>query len=693
MALYTPKFVVPDMRSGIGLGVVDASQGMKVSWKITGPSALQSFSITIYTNDSASTELYTTGRITTGCPAYGTTSAGESTVFSYTISAGDLSLANITNGNEYKLIIQQWWSADDSITQNSASVFITRKAPVLTISAIGSGGVISTIDYTFTGNYTQAQGDTLNWFRWKIAYADNTTNPFFDSGYITGTMQIQCSYDGFLNGNYAILLSVQTENGVESDTGWVNFSASYTTIAASGVVTAQCANGTDAVEVAWEGIGGALGEKRGNVQWYGEVGVDFEKTQLSIQESSAGNDGVTWSGLSVYYSPTWSIIWHGRLYGDKDATIFRIKHNPQGGISRRTELRYTASDSTFTLDRYGSPVITVQNEHLDLNNVGIVLTNDTIYISSSEGYIPFEQNISYTQDRIDEFWVGASQFIDYFEIISGTATDSTIQKVMYNLYQPELDEDDYAYLNFDKENHNNLYASTSIIRGQTVSGYSLFRRNGSETVLTKIADLEAANGQLYDYSIPSNTGEYSYYLFPVGNTTYITAPIISDSIQPCWWNYTLMECAPTSDKKTFTVVAAYRFKYNIESGAVNNNNKPNILQNFTPYPTVQLVPQNYKSGSLSGLLGTIRYQNGKLDYSDTLATRDALFALSKTQNALFLKTRKGDLIRVRISEPPSVSINDATAEQTQTITIQWVEVGSAENVSLYASTNPEKVGV
>lgn len=687
MALYTPKFVVPDMRSGIGLGVVDASQGMKVSWKITGPSALQSFSITIYTNDSASTELYTTGRISTGCPAYGTTSAGESTVFSYTISAGDLSLANITNGNEYKLIIQQWWSADDSITQNSASVFITRKAPVLTISAIGSGGVITTRDYTFTGNYTQAQGDTLNWFRWKIAYADNTTNPFFDSGYITGTMQIECGYDGFLDGDYAICLAIQTENGVETDTGWVNFSASYTTTATTGVVTAQCVNGTDAVEVAWDGIGGVMGRLIG-ATYFSEYGG---KVRLQIDDTT-GYDGIMWGkyGLEVTpinFAPPWSVIWKGALWTQYDAKIFELHER---ATNDETVLTYSASNSTFTLKRNGTTIVSVQNAHLDLNNVGIVLTNNMLYISSADGFAPVEQSVSYTQDWISVFRLYGNQIAEYIEIISGTVSDSTIQKVMYNLYKPELGMNDYALVTF--ENYS-LYASTTTINGQTVNGYSLFRRNGLETVLTKIADVEVANGQLYDYSIPSNTGAYTYYLFPVGSTTYITAPIISNSINPCWWNYTLMECAPTSDKKTFTVVAAYRFKYNIESGAVNNNNKPNILQNFTPYPTVQLVPQNYKSGSLSGLLGTISYQNGKLDYGDTLATRDAMFALSKTQNALFLKTRKGDLIRVRISEPPSVSINDATAEQTQTITIQWVEVGSAENVSLYASTNPEKVGV
>ena len=141
------------------------------------------------------------------------------------------------------------------------------------------------------------------------------------------------------------------------------------------------------------------------------------------------------------------------------------------------------------------------------------------------------------------------------------------------------------------------------------------------------------------------------------------------------------------------MVAAYRFKYNIETATTSNNNKPNLLQNFTKYPTIQLTPQNYKSGSLSALIGTIGYYNGDLVYSDTLETRNALFALSNTQNSLFIKTRKGDLIRVRISDSITTNINDATAEQMQTISIPWVEVGDATNVSLYSIVNREKVGV
>ena len=136
MALYQPTNIVPDVRSGIGEGTVDVTQGMKVTWCINGASAMVAFSIVIMSNNASSTQLYTTGKITDGCPAYGTSSNGTPVPFSYTIPATALSTAGITNGNEYKLLITQWWSDNDSITQSSASVFITRNEPTLAITPI-----------------------------------------------------------------------------------------------------------------------------------------------------------------------------------------------------------------------------------------------------------------------------------------------------------------------------------------------------------------------------------------------------------------------------------------------------------------------------------------------------------------------------------------------------------------------------
>lgn len=692
MAIFQPSQVVPDVRSGLGLGVVDVTQGMTISWHIAGASAMTAFSITIYDNDSESTQLYTTGQLTDGCPAYGTSSTGEFQFFSYTIPAADLASAGIVNGNEYKLIIQQWWSASDSVTQSSASAFVTRAAPALAISAIGTGNVINTRSYTFTGSYSQTQGDTLNWFRWFLATADNTDDPFFDSGEISGTMDISCTYDGFFAGSsYAVRLTAQTENGVEADTGWVTFSVSYSVSDTSGEVTAGCVGGTDAVLVEWSGIGYIPGTASGT--------YTISDGQLTLPAGSA----VTWDRAgtgAMNFAAPWSVVWKGTL-GYANATIFTI-----GQSGGDVTLSYNYAAHTLTLAK-GGTTLASQTGIINGPLVTAVLTEDTLalrceYIAgglypaaslypTTALYPATDTNHtistytlfpSYTQENITSVSVGGVQVCDFIEVIDGTASAATITAAITNgTYVPGDDASDYMLADWS----DGLDAGTLNIGGQELVGFELYRRQGTSGSLVKVAQTDVNTSRVYDYGALSQQGPYTYFLFPLGADTYIANALTSGTTMPCWWNWTLMECAETGDKNAFTVLAAYRFRYNIETGAMTNNNSPSLLNNFTPYPKIQLAPQNYKSGSLTGLIGMVDYSTGQPDYVDTIAWRDAIYALSVTQNPLFLKNRKGDLFRVKVSGAVSMQTDDKTREQTQTMTLPWAEVGSAQNASLYST--------
>ena len=692
MAIFMPSQITPDVRSGLGSGTVDATQDMVVSWRINGSSAMTAFTITIYLNDANSTQKYTTGKISTGCPAYGTTSAGKVQMFSYTITAATLSGAGITNGKEYKLVIQQWWSANDSITQASASVFVTRKAPTLTISAIGTGGVIDKRFYTFTGNYSQAQGDTINWFRWYIAYANDTDHPFFDTERITGTMDISTYYDGFFaNTNYAVRLVCQTENGVEADTGWVSFSCVYPVPTTTGGLEAKCVPDTDAVLVEWKNIGAYPGEAIG----------PYHIDDNSILHLPNGSVIVWEDGIAKPMSlpAPWGIIWKGTV-SNYNATLFSVS---EGG-----------SDITVSYDFNGQSIVMTQNgttvaTQTGINNsptLTIVLTEDTLYIRMERpggGLYPsttlypsatlypaadttvavttYTVAVTYTQVDIDESHIGGYQLCNYFEIVNGEIHASTIQAAITDGdYVPGKDESDYFLVNWQ----HGIDAGTLDIGGDTVIGFAVYRETGDSAILSKIAETDTDAEYVYDYGATPGTDSYTYFLFPIGQNTYITSPIISESISPCWFNWTLMECEETEDDNIFSVLAAYRFKFNVESGSISNNNQPSVMNNFTPYPKVQLSPQNFKSGMISGLIGAVTWASGQPQYVDTIALRDAILALSVSPNPMFLKNRKGDLWRVKISGAISMTTADATREQIQTASIPWVEVGSADGVSLYA---------
>lgn len=263
--LFQATNVIPDLKSGVGLGVIDATLPMKVSWQVNGDyPVMTGMKITIYLNDEASTQKYTTGKVTFSSPFYGANELGELQYYSYTISAADLSSGGITNGNEYKMVITQYYSqngTEASVTQSSASVFITRRNPVFSLASVPATVTSST--YTFTLSYSQAQGDTLDWVRYQIAQGSDTDDPIYDSGNIYGAAVYTCTYRGFRSGfNYSFRATGQTSSGVLLNTGWSTFNVSYAVTPTTGTVTVGVEKDVNGIAVDWTGLSTVSGQSR-----------------------------------------------------------------------------------------------------------------------------------------------------------------------------------------------------------------------------------------------------------------------------------------------------------------------------------------------------------------------------------------------------------------------------------------------
>lgn len=256
--LFQPSNISPDEVNGSG--TVDLTNGLNVSWRVSGDSAMTAYQITIYENTAASTQLYTTGEITLSTPFWGVNYAGVTQYYTAEIAADDLSAANVKNGSTYKLLIKQWWSDSDSIEQTTAAVFTGRAAPTVSISAIPAP--LAQRFYTFEGTFSQEQGDALKWIRWEIASENadaEVDDVFYDTGYIYGTGELKVYYDGFVTGNYYdIRLTAETVNNEQATTGWVRFEVTYDLPESTTVATAQL-TGKGYVVVTWDRIELAMG--------------------------------------------------------------------------------------------------------------------------------------------------------------------------------------------------------------------------------------------------------------------------------------------------------------------------------------------------------------------------------------------------------------------------------------------------
>lgn len=320
--LYQPTNIYPSMTGALGNGIIDANNDLTVSWQVNGNSPMTAFQITIYANNAISTQLFSTGKLTYGCPFYGVDYAGNVQMFHYTIYQQQLSLAQIENGRDYKIVIQQWWNEDDSVTQSSASVFRARSKPTLSIGTIPAP--LKSRSFTFTASYTQEQGDALNWCRWRILSSDGKKEIILeDTGRIYGTAELTFPYDGFLNGRtYLIECLVQTENGVET--------SSFAYVSVQYTVNPIQANLTVCQSTRGNGITVKLPEIK-RVPGVANRQIKISDSYLTLPSDE--NAKVVWStenGVPLSIKQPFDICWKWKWLPEGDALSFDVKATVNG---------------------------------------------------------------------------------------------------------------------------------------------------------------------------------------------------------------------------------------------------------------------------------------------------------------------------------------------------------------------------
>lgn len=206
---------------------------------------------------------------------------------------------------------------------------------------------------------------------------------------------------------------------------------------------------------------------------------------------------------------------------------------------------------------------------------------------------------------------------------------------------------------------------------------AMYRREG--TRLTPLGLFDGDTVLVKDYGIRSQK-EYTYLIYYVTDGVY-SNPIETDkTICRQFRQFTLIEAEQDADDQSiYHPVSVWRFRNNIEAGAVSNGNTPALLDNFTKYPYWQPSSPAAKSGTLTALLSF--FSEGEY-IRETAEDMERLYALSQSVNPLFLRDLKGNLYMVRLSGPISQTVNYKTGVMEVTVTVPWIEVGDAENVKI-----------
>lgn len=202
-------------------------------------------------------------------------------------------------------------------------------------------------------------------------------------------------------------------------------------------------------------------------------------------------------------------------------------------------------------------------------------------------------------------------------------------------------------------------------------------RDGGDTP-KNLGTFNYETAYVYDYGVQSGV-EYTYtrYIYTNGAMTAYDDPSSPVEVNLC--GYSLVEAARAIDNdgnlidNVYEIVNAFEFRNNIENSSISNNNAPTFLGNFTLYPLRQKSTTAPKSGTLVALLNNA--QRGV--YSDRKEQMDELYALSLTDNPLFLRDPKGNFYKVHTSNAITQTINMGSETLPVSISVPWQEIGDA----------------
>lgn len=706
MALYQPTNVTPSMLGALGNGVVDVSNGIDVSWQVDGQNAMTAFQIRILANTTDSAVLYDTGKKTDGCPFYGRNEKGDVVFFRYSITESALLAAGVTNGNTYKMLITQWWSETQSVTQQSASVFQCRTTPILRIGDSASPGAFIPQNKTvgeFTATYQQAQGDELAWVRWRLwqyGASGDADMLLVDTGNVP-TSVLKFQYDGFFNGEkYLLQCDGETVSGV-SVFAFKRLDCSYDVAGFSGTVQTCVDRKKSGVKVSWPTALEINGTPSGELY--------IQNKQLYMLPDSY----VFWStndASAEDWKPPIGVVWKGKIQALPMKVFSLYVKDAEQSDDEVTRLKPidVVIDAEKVSVLLGNVEIGRAVGRFSANDIlTVALTDDKIYVyrtyesgmypdnalTPEENLFPqkswlrkekYVGDVFIPSDTILRTEVHGPQICDYIWILRNNVPGNVLE-MLGGVYTPVFDENTLLLADFK----NGLQAGT-VQTGLNISTWRVYRRDEKDGAFVPVCATPNAYYRLSVLDCAAvSQHTYTYYVFGVTLDGEIaTQAIRSAPVTVCLWDWTILECEEYKNPahlynggvRVYVVKDIFRFSLNVESGATGNNYTPNLLANFTRYPTVQQTPQRYMSGTLSGYLGDV---DADENYRDTLERRDALFALAQSDKTLFLKNRKGDLIRITISGQISAKTQDATRQQALICSVPWAETGDVKNTGIF----------
>jgi hypothetical protein len=265
---------------------------------------------------------------------------------------------------------------------------------------------------------------------------------------------------------------------------------------------------------------------------------------------------------------------------------------------------------------------------------------------------------------------------DYVWIKNTVDSQETINTTLANTFQPSWDANTELLAPFTS----NINGGNSSSISTDVINWWIYKQKMDDTTLTFVAKVPATQNTLIDYNVLNNT-EYLYTIFAETATT-LSAPIQASAYTTAsWWNWSLIGLVETSTNKLYYADSdnIWLFDTNLTSGEQTQNLATYTYDNFTQFPKVSQGQRNYITGQIDCYISN--YSKAVGGYVDTVEMQNNFRTFINNGEIKLLRDRKGNGYLVQTNAGSSSYVDDS-AEQIIKVTLQYVQIGTLDNINV-----------
>ena len=398
---------------------------------------------------------------------------------------------------------------------------------------------------------------------------------------------------------------------------------------------------------------------------------------------------------------------------------------------------FTDSNITYTFNN--NTYFFVENDLLEQTWYTMIMKKDE---NSKIGISLYKGNITNSSTpictlKLDSIDVHYNTLIAYENIYwnyiqifdKEISADKITELILQNAYTPSWDENTYMLINFDSQfNIDSIPIEASSIQGVLYKFIILRSQLNDDGIISepeKIAEIKSTRKYFYDYGIEKKR-KYIYTVIPYfksENKDNVYAGGSAKSVKEgVFLNYDYVSLYSGIDlynndtysdegvlkQKENTYLLdnteqPWYFKYNLENGDVTINTDSYVFEGLFPYAKVGKGPKNYRTGSITALIGRFKEEpihraDGTIDYTNVLETEyyntiqmaNDFQDFCDTNTVKILRDDMGNVIPVDISLK-SIKYDSQKMPSTITVTFEWTQVGDHKTLVLFDVKDEEKI--